>query len=371
MDPFASTADAASYLPREATESALARLEEGFRRGRRVQVLSGPPGLGKTLLLHVLAARLEREFRSLYLPYASLSWADLCSWILGLLGEPPGPYPDRELLASARRSALRGRPLLLLVDEASGIPLESAERLGQELAEADGALRLLLVPVDDARAGRVLGVLARDVEELRLSAPLTLEETELYVRTRLVRAAAPADVLRRFDSDTVAHLHRASGGNPQRLHHLAGEVMRGNAAVLPGSEARAELGAVPGERDDLEVDAGAGGEGASEGEGGFEEAELPALRGAGGPDARGRVAPRPVAAAHAPAIPPASAASPASAVAGRARRRRPRPPYEPPLGPPEPERTNWWIVFAVNFALIAGMLAGLWFGGLFPPPSQP
>ena len=254
------------------------------------------------------------------------------------------------------------------MDEASGIPLESAERLGQELAEADGALRLLLVPVDDARAGRVLGVLARDVEELRLSAPLTLEETELYVRTRLVRAAAPAEVLRRFDSDTVAHLHRASGGNPQRLHHLAGEVLRGNAAVLPGSEARAELGAVPGEGDDLEVDAGAGGEGAAEGEGAFEEAELPALRGAGGPDGRGPVAPRPVVAAHAPAIPPAPAASPASEVAPPAAG---PPPYEPPLGPPEPERTNWWIVFAVNFALIAGMLAGLWFGGLFPPPSQP
>jgi type II secretory pathway predicted ATPase ExeA len=362
LDPFASTADAASYLPREATESALARLEEGFRLGRRVQVLSGPPGLGKTLLVHVLAARLEGELRSVYLPYASLSWLDLCAWILGLLGEPAGAYPDRELLASARRSAQRGRPLLLLIDEASGIPKESAEQLGQLVVEAEGALRLLLVPVDDPRAGRVLAVLARDVEELRLSAPLSLEETERYVRTRLVRSSAPEAVLLRFDADTVAHLHRASGGNVRRLHHLAGEVLRGNAAALPGNEAREALGAVPGESDTLEVDGAAAEEGDSARDA-FEVAELPAPR-AARPTASPTTAAAPPAARPAVAsAPPASAPEP---VAGEATAAS----YEPPLGPREPERTNWWFVVAVNLVIFAGMLAGLWFSGFFPPPSQ-
>jgi hypothetical protein len=44
--------------------------------------------------------------------------------------------------------------------------------------------------------------------------------------------------------------------------------------------------------------------------------------------------------------------------------------YEPPLGPREPERTNWWFVVAVNLVIFAGMLAGLWFSGFFPPPSS-
>jgi len=362
VDPFASTADAASYLPREATESALSRLEEGFRRGRRVQVLSGPPGLGKTLLLHVLAARLEDGFRTLYLPYASLSFADLCTWILGLLGEPPGSFPDRELLASARRSALRGRPLLLLVDEASGIPKECAERLAELVAEAEGSLRLLLVPVDDARAGRVLAVLARDVEELRLSAPLTLPETERYVRTRLVRSGAPEDALLRFDADTVARLHLASGGNLRRLHRLAGEVMRGNTSALPETAARAELGAATGgESDALEIDGGVAGEGAGEDESALEDAELPALRGAAGAAGRGAL---PHAAAAAAPVGAAARTEPTAGLVPA-----PESPYEPPLGPREPERTNWWLVAAVNLALLAGTLAGLWFGGLLPPPA--
>jgi type II secretory pathway predicted ATPase ExeA len=375
VDPFASTADAASYLPREATESALARLAEGFRQGRRVQVLSGPPGVGKTLLLHVLAARLEREFRSLYLPYASLSWLDFCAFVLGLLGEPPGPFPDRELLASARRFALHGRPLLLLLDEASGIPLESAERLGELVHEAEGSLRLLLVPVDEARAGRVLAILARDVEELRLSAPLTLEETERYLRTRLVRFGVPLDDLRRFDADTVAHLHRASGGNPRRLQHLAGEVMRGNTAALPGSEARAALDAVPGESDTLEVDAAAAAAGATGAGRGDDvdaaverDAELPSLRGS----AAGAATPspwRPAGIPPAPSVAASPRAEPGTAKPGDAA--MPQPAYEPPLGPREPERTNWWLVVAVNLALLAGTLAGLWVGGLVPPPAHP
>jgi type II secretory pathway predicted ATPase ExeA len=365
VDPFASTADPAQYLPREATESALRMLEEGLRRGRRVQVLSGPPGLGKTLLLHVLASRLGGVFRTLYLPYASLGWPDLCAWVLGLLGEPPGSFPDRELLASARRSALQGRPLLLLVDEASSVPLESAERLAELVQEAEGALRLLLVPLDDPRAGRVLAVLARDAPELRLSAPLSPEETERYVRTRLIRAGVGLDVQQRFDAETVAQLHRASGGNVRTLHHLAGEVMRGNAAALPGHEARVALGAAPSASDGLEVDVGGAENALVDEEPALEEAELPALR----PPAP-RAAPRPAAVRAEPA-PPARAPDAAVGAATLAQvapaaRREP----EPPLGPREPERTNWWFVIGVNLAILGGMLAGLWYGGLIPPPGH-
>jgi type II secretory pathway predicted ATPase ExeA len=356
VDPFAPTADPAAYIPREATERALAQLEHAFRHGQRVQVLSGPPGTGKTLLVHVLAERLAGDFRTLYLPYASLAFGELCGWILGLLGEPVGHFPDRELLASARASDALGRPLLLLVDEASSIPPEAAEGLAGLVREADGALRLLLVPVDEARAGRVLAVLARDVAELRVSAPLALEEAEHCVRTRLVRAAAPFELQRRFDAGLVKRLHRASAGNPQRLMQLAGEVLRGNLAALPGHEAEAELDA-PG-RDStpaIEIDA------------------LEALE------------TRPAPAAPAPPRPPGPPAAPGAAPPGLAPERSVRPPpgdrmgsagpalarapEEAPSGPAEPAGTNWLVVVAVNFALLAGALLGLWASGFLPPPG--
>jgi type II secretory pathway predicted ATPase ExeA len=368
LDPFAFTADAAAYQPREATESALARLEDGFRRGRRVQVLSGPPGLGKTLLAHVLATRLSGEFRSVYLPYASLGWNDLCTWILGLLGEPPGSFPDRELLGSARGGALAGRPLLLLVDEASGIPPESANALAELVEEADGAIRLLLVPLDDARAGRVLATLARGVEELRLSAPLTLEETERYVRTRLVRAQASVDLQRRFDAPTIAQLHRATGGNVRRLHHLAAEIFRGNWAALPVNESLEELGDVPSDTSDsLEVDVHEIGPTAPEAP---PDDDLPAFaaarptRSASAP-ARPRAAPVGVPAA-AKAHPPEEGDADASASAERPVRVA----FPPPFERRDPEPTNWWLVILFNAAIGGGLVAGMWWAGLLPPPGH-
>jgi hypothetical protein len=39
-----------------------------------------------------------------------------------------------------------------------------------------------------------------------------------------------------------------------------------------------------------------------------------------------------------------------------------------PLGPPEPEATNWWFVATVNLALLGSMLAALWYTGFLPPP---
>lgn len=356
MDPFRATADPAGYLPREATERALERLEDGLRRGRRIQVLSGPPGLGKTLLLHVLARRVEHAFRCLYLPYASLDFADLCAWVLGLLGEPSGPFPDREVLASARHSAAAGRPLLLLVDEASSIPLETAERLQALVREAEGALRLVLVPADEARAGRVLAVLARDVEELRLSAPLTLEETERYLRTRLVRSGAPVELQHRFDADIVARLHRAAAGNPRRVLDLSGEVARGNTTALLNEEAVA-LGAAPAPHDALELDADAG---VLEAPDADLPAPVPSRPGAPPAPAPVRVR-RDPAPERAPGAPPPVAPAPAPAPRASAAD------SAPPLGPPEPERTNWWIVLTFNLAVLGAMVAALWYGGFLPP----
>jgi type II secretory pathway predicted ATPase ExeA len=378
VDPFAPTADPAAYIPREVTEKALAQLEHGVRHGRRVQVLSGPPGVGKTLLVHVLAERLAGDFRTLYLPYASLDFGELCRWILGLLGEPSGSFPDRELLASARASAGLGRPLLLLVDEASSIPPESAVGLAELVEEARGGLCLLLVPIDEARAGRVLSVLARDVAELRISAQLSLEESEHYVRTRLVRAGTPFELQRRFDAALLKRLQRASGGNPQRLQQLAGEVLRGNLAALPAYEAGEALDAP--ERDatsELEIDA-------------LEALDVrPAARGStseGGAALASDAAPSWNVGADAAtsARSEAGRAQPAAAQPESERAVRPPPsdrlaahgpplpavPYQAPHGPDEPRGTNWGVVFAINFALVAGALLGLWASGFLPPPAH-
>ncbi|GAG01361.1 unnamed protein product, partial [marine sediment metagenome] len=63
-DPFDVTSDPADYVPREASQELLESVETGLQRGARVIAVTGPPGLGKTLLLRVLERRLRGSFRT-------------------------------------------------------------------------------------------------------------------------------------------------------------------------------------------------------------------------------------------------------------------------------------------------------------------
>ncbi len=228
-DPFALTTGAEGYIPRPACERALEELQAAHRRGAPCIALVGPNGIGKTQLLRVLASRLENEAEVLVLPYAAVELDDLCHWVLGLLGEDQGPYsdPGGALLEAAHARAETGRGLLLAIDDASGLPIETARAIGDLARQSEGALRVLAVPIDDSRAGRVLAALGAEVALVRFNAPMTEEETHAYVAERLRASGATAVVRERFAEPVVSWLHRESGGLPRELHALAVQFLRG------------------------------------------------------------------------------------------------------------------------------------------------
>ena len=221
MDPFGVTCDPRLYVPRLASEAALAELRSAFAAGQRVCVLSGPTGLGKTLLLHVLAEQLTAA-RCVHLPYAALPPEELAHWTLAKLGEAPtngGPYWDA-LAAAARREAERGRTLVLLLDDASALPAPTARALQQLVASLAGALGLVVVPVDDGRAGQVIAALGEGVLHVRLRHGLSPDELRRYVRERIARTGA-LHALTTFTSEHIDWLIAESAGNPRTLNVLA------------------------------------------------------------------------------------------------------------------------------------------------------
>lgn len=227
-DPFPMTADPDAYLGRSASDRALAALERAVLEGAGLAAVTGPPGLGKTLLLRVLAQRLRERARCVYLPYTALPPEGLCIWALAELGVAAGGNPEAELLEIASA----GHPLILLLDDISTLPRATGRGLADLCAESRGAMRLVAAATDGVGTGAALATLGPSVLEVRLSRPMNPSETSSYVRHRLARARASAGTCARFGDAQIADLHRGSGGVPRSVHRLATAVLR---AASPGS----------------------------------------------------------------------------------------------------------------------------------------
>lgn len=222
-EPFGETANPGAYVPREATEDALLELERLVRAGRTTAI-TAPPGLGKSLLLRLLERRLAPGFCCLFLPYAALTLDELCAWTLGLLGSEPLEEPKTELLREVR-SRGDGELLVLLIDDAGSMPLETARGLGRLILESGNRIRVVVGAADDAASSRVLAALHTEIAEIRFAEPMTALETRLYVQTRLEQAGVEASLRARFDEEALGTIHRLSGGVPRRIHDLAGSLL--------------------------------------------------------------------------------------------------------------------------------------------------
>ena len=237
MDPFGVTCDTRLYVPRLGTEAALAALLEGFAHGRAVSVLSGPPGLGKTMVLHVLAARVATA-RCLHLPYAALGIEELAHWALALLGEAARPERATNALAA---TALRepNAPLVLLVDDASALPAPTARALRELVDALGGALRVIAAVVDDSRASAAIAALGEGVLNVRLRHALAAREVHAYVRGRIASAGA-SDAGARLGDEQIDWLAAESAGVPRIVNALATGLLRERGTASRIASARTD-----------------------------------------------------------------------------------------------------------------------------------
>lgn len=226
--PFGETVDPAATVALPSREAARRRLRYGLEQGRGPALLFGPSGSGKT----VVAAELARGLggRSVHLTYPAMPAPEFLAFLAdefdGLQhttgGPPPGLHATlRRLRARLAGPAIRGRPTLLIVDEAHLIDdpatFESLRLLTNFASAGPPDLMLLLVGNPEVLLALPPSLADRLTARYGLG-PLAEAESAAYVLGRLDAAGARAPL---FGPEELAALHRHADGLPRRLNRLA------------------------------------------------------------------------------------------------------------------------------------------------------
>jgi len=221
LNLFVATTDPRRYIPRAATEAALVWLERRIVGEQAPATLvTGAPGMGKSLLLRVFAQRMRQRFRVVGLPAIDADAATLATMVLDRLKVDAGDDPERALLFHAAQLESRGSALLLLIDDAHRLSRATAGRLGA-LAETSGGLRILAATNETSVVlARALGASA----SVALRTPMDLQETQAFVAAALASSWAAPEIRALFDRTTVARIHRDAEGVPGEVNRLAAEI---------------------------------------------------------------------------------------------------------------------------------------------------
>lgn len=227
--PFGLTPDTdfffASPPHREALDTLLYALEsgEGFIK------IVGAVGTGKTLLCRTLLASLPKRCRALYLPNPALDPAGILFAVaeelgLKLTGKESYYRVHKAIQSKLIALARRGTRVVLMLDEAQAISLESLETV-RLLSNLETEKRKLLTivlfgqPELDARLQAIPQLKTRISFHDRLR-PLERDELVAYLSHRMARAgsdlAGPP-----FSPRAIGLLHEASAGVPRVVNVIA------------------------------------------------------------------------------------------------------------------------------------------------------
>ncbi|BAU47021.1 ATPase AAA [Sulfurifustis variabilis] len=229
--PFGITPDTSFFFPHSSHQEALNTLLVAARTGEGFMKVVGEVGTGKTMLCRKFLDALDREhFVTAYIPNPYLGPNTLLLAVAEELGIANPEGVNQHLLLklitkSLLDSHVAGRRVVLCLDEAQAMPIETLEAL-RLLTNLETERRKLLQvvlfgqPELDAKldSPAIRQLKQRITFSYRLR-PLHLCDVEFYLAHRLTVAGYRGPRL--FRVDAVKRLFRGSGGVPRLVNVLA------------------------------------------------------------------------------------------------------------------------------------------------------
>lgn len=259
--PFGLTPDTSFFFACSSYQEALNTLLVAAQNGEGFIKITGEVGNGKTLLCRKLIATLGPSFVTAYLPNPYLEPRSLLAALADEFRVEIDREADQHLVLKSLTHALlnfarTGRRVVVCLDEAQAMPLESLEVL-RLLTNLETEKRKLMQVVlfgqpelDERLKERSVRQLRQRISFQHRLGGLRKDEVDLYLSHRLNVAGYQGGRL--FSKDAVKLLHRHSGGTPRLINILAHKALllvygEGGQQVLP-RHARAAAADTPAAR---------------------------------------------------------------------------------------------------------------------------
>lgn len=232
--PFGITPDTSFFFSSPHSQEALNTLLVAARGGEGFIKITGEVGTGKTLLCRKFMATLGEGFVTAYIPNPYLEPRTLMLALADELEIPLERDVDQHRLLKAINLRLlhlarQGSRVVLCLDEAQAIPVESMEAL-RLLTNLETEKRKLLqiVLFGQPELNRKLELesirqLAQRITFHHHLGPLNRDDLDFYVAHRL-RVAGYTGA-RLFTSSAIRGLYKASGGVPRLVNIMAHKAM--------------------------------------------------------------------------------------------------------------------------------------------------
>ena len=217
-------------------------------------VLSGPNGVGKSLLISALLEQLpQKAYRSILLTHSSITAADMIRHLCRLQGiETSNRRGDNVLTLRKAWQDISPAWPLLIIEEAQNLSVTAMEEvrlLAADRADTQTPFSLLLVGDDNLMARLLLGVnrplLSRFGFCIQMETWLP-EDIQAYIRSRLQEVAIHTDLL---EPQAEQLLLQACGGLPRTLNHLSQRAMehaaRAHSRLIAADHVRLALKQLP------------------------------------------------------------------------------------------------------------------------------